>query len=161
MYSAQCSCLTSTLNAWKRFEHYSCIHNAQTSHHQSINYCTTKASTSLFIDDERIDTYRHTFLSSAPIWFMSMAMLSLFHTHEWLVKYSSTIMALCKRVIVFIILRRHGNNKRRKARTLVLMRTGGAAFGLIRTNGDKVLQWHWQILENRLKKNSDFNIEQV
>lgn len=45
MYSAQCSCLTSTLNAWKRFEHYSCIHNAQTSHLQSINYCTTKAST--------------------------------------------------------------------------------------------------------------------
>lgn len=31
-------------------------------------------------------------------------MLSVFHTHEWLVKYSKTIMDLWRRVIVFIIL---------------------------------------------------------
>lgn len=47
---------------------------------------------------------KHTLLSSAPIWFMSMVTLSVFHTHEWLVKYSSTIMALCSLVMVFIIL---------------------------------------------------------
>lgn len=45
-----------------------------------------------------------TFLSSGLIWANSMAMLSVFHTQEWLVKYSSTIMALWRRVIVFIIL---------------------------------------------------------
>lgn len=33
-----------------------------------------------------------------------MVMLSVFHTHEWLVKYSKTIMDLWRRVIVFIIL---------------------------------------------------------
>lgn len=46
-----------------------------------------------------------TFLSSGLIWDISMAMLSVFHTQEWLVKYSRTIMALWRRVIVFIILR--------------------------------------------------------
>lgn len=30
--------------------------------------------------------------------------MSVFHTHEWLVKYSKTIMDLWRRVIVFIIL---------------------------------------------------------
>lgn len=34
-----------------------------------------------------------------------MATLLVFHTQEWLVKYSSTIMDLWRRVIVFIILR--------------------------------------------------------
>lgn len=46
-----------------------------------------------------------TFLSSGLIWAISMAMLLVFHTQEWLVKYSKTIMDLWRRVIVFIILR--------------------------------------------------------
>lgn len=58
---------------------------------------------------------KHTLLSSVPIWFISMVTLSVFHTHEWLVKYSSTIMALCSRVMVFIILPwsggHHGNRE--------------------------------------------------
>lgn len=50
-------------------------------------------------------TFYGTFLSSGLIWAISMVMLSVFHTQEWLVKYSKTIMDLCRRVIVFIILR--------------------------------------------------------
>lgn len=46
-----------------------------------------------------------TFLSSGLIWAMSILMLSVFHAQEWLVKYSRTIMALWRRVIVFIILK--------------------------------------------------------
>lgn len=34
-----------------------------------------------------------------------MATLLVFHTQEWLVKYSKTIMDLWRRVIVFIILK--------------------------------------------------------
>lgn len=102
-------------------------------------------------------THTHTFLSSAPIWFMSMVTLSVFHTHEWLVKYSSTIMALCNRVIVFIILRRHGNNagsEREKRRdTQHQMSTEGGwkrslclfshviperAYALMRADGDRL-----------------------
>lgn len=35
-----------------------------------------------------------TFLSSGLIWAISMATLLVFHTQEWLVKYSKTIMDL-------------------------------------------------------------------
>lgn len=45
-----------------------------------------------------------------------MAMLSVFHTQEWLVKYSRTIMDLCRRVIVFIILRLTNGQGRIKQR---------------------------------------------
>lgn len=53
-----------------------------------------------------------TFLSSGLIWAISMATLLVFHTQEWLVKYSRTIMDLWRRVIVFIILRRTNSRGR-------------------------------------------------
>lgn len=56
----------------------------------------------------------HTFLSWGLSWAINMDMLSLFHTHEWLVKYSKTIMALWRRVIVFIILSEQGRDAQEK-----------------------------------------------
>ena len=43
---------------------------------------------------------------------MSMVTFSVFHTQEWLVKYSSTIMALWRRVMVLIILQEHQAGRR-------------------------------------------------
>lgn len=63
-----------------------------------------------------------TFLSSLLIWDSSMVTFSVFHTHEWLVKYSRTIMALWRREMVFIILGGRGSVGRRLGRRLV----GGA-----------------------------------
>lgn len=62
---------------------------------------STISSGHLIGDDTNLN---RTFLSSGLIWLISMVMLSVFHTHEWLVKYSMTIMDLWRRVIVFIIL---------------------------------------------------------
>lgn len=59
----------------------------------------------LTVSEQSKWTFYGTFLSSGLIWAISMVMLSVFHTQEWLVKYSKTIMDLCRRVIVFIILR--------------------------------------------------------
>ncbi len=139
MYSAQCNCLMSMLNAWARKR---CLrHSLSSSIDKSQSYeplewiVHWQHAFSDMIQNHRSDSFNcansrqsvlrhkhtHTFLSSDPIWFMSMVTLSVFHTHEWLVKYSSTIMALCNRVIVFIILRRHGNNagsKREKRREI-------------------------------------------
>lgn len=136
MYSAQCNCLTSKLNTWAQKEHstqrvqalikvrdeFEWIFHSQYSVRTHFNrykswFRVTDETylTVLTAGCECINsTYTHTrtFLSSVPIWFMSMVTLSVFHTHEWLVKYSSTIIALCNRVIVFIILRRHRNNTR-------------------------------------------------
>lgn len=59
-----------------------------------------------------------TFLSSLLIWDSSMVTFSVFHTHEWLVKYSRTIMALWRREMVFIILGGRGSVGRTLGRRL-------------------------------------------
>lgn len=46
-----------------------------------------------------------TFLSSGVSWLISMLMFSEFHSQSWLLKYSSRLMALCRRLKMRIILR--------------------------------------------------------
>lgn len=67
--------------------------------------CAQGLSLSLIWPSHEFTQINPTFLSSGLIWLISMVMLSVFHTHEWLVKYSKTIMDLWRRVIVFIILK--------------------------------------------------------
>lgn len=51
-----------------------------------------------------------TFLSSGVSWFISIVIFSVFQIQELLVKYSSNIMALWRRDIVFIILQSKEQN---------------------------------------------------
>ena len=57
-----------------------------------------------------------TFLSSGVSWLISMFKFSEFHSQSWLLKYSSRLMALCRRLKMRIIL--EGDRWRSEAATL-------------------------------------------
>lgn len=87
-----------------------------------------------------------TFLSSGVSWPINMLMLSEFHTQSWLLKYSSRLMALCRRLKMRIILKRTAGSQWRSQFYFVLLELNwikdvGLTVASVHTDAGRGRRW--------------------